>query len=224
MLKLIYLKIKRGIYNIVAFFGWKYNLKMYDKDFFLSNQEEGLKIYEWFVPLLHNIFKFQSIVDFGCATGSSLFYALKQGVSDVLGIEGSPEAFSNLLIDKKYIIQHDLREPLKVDRKYDIALSIEVAEHINKKYTDIYLESMCNSSDLIIFTGATPNQGGKCHINEQSHEWWIQKFREHSFGLDEKMTGLLKRKIKENIKAGKFTAFWLVPNIMVFRRERENNI
>ncbi len=219
MLKLIYYKIKRKIYNVVAFFGWKYNLRIYNKDFFLSNQKEGLKIAEWFISLLQDIFEFQSLIDLGCATGHYLFYALKEGVSDVLGVEGSPAAFSNLLVDKKYIIQHDLRKPLNLNRKYDIALSIEVAEHIDKKYSDVYLKSMCDCSDLIIFTAATPNQGGKCHVNEQPHKWWIEKFKKHSFRFDKKMTDLLRRKIKENAEAGKFIVFWLEPNIMVFCRE-----
>ena len=214
MWKLICHKIKRRIYNLFAFSGWEYNLKIYDKDFFFSNQKEGLKMAKWFIPLLYNIFGFRSLIDLGCATGHYLFYSLKEGVSDILGIEGSPVAFSNLLVDEKYIVQHDLRRPLILDRKYDIALSIDVAEHIDKKYFDIYLKSVCDSSDLIIFSAAIPNEGGLYHVNEQSHEWWILRFKKYFFRFNKKMVDLIEQKMEENAIFG--------PNIMVFQRIKNN--
>lgn len=45
--------------------------------------------------------------------------------------------------------------------------SLEVAEHIDEKYAQNFIELLTLTSDIILFSAAIPNQGGLEHINEQ---------------------------------------------------------
>ena len=39
-----------------------------------------------------------------------------------------------------------------------------------------FVEDLTKLSDIILFSGAIPGQGGTNHVNEQWHSYWIEKF------------------------------------------------
>jgi hypothetical protein len=58
-------------------------------------------------------------------------------------------------------------------------MSIEVAEHIEHKFVNIYIDNMiCFSPKLIMMTAAIPGQGGQFHVNEQESDYWDALFLE----------------------------------------------
>ena len=215
----LYLSIKNKLYNLTTYFGNRYNLTVYDGDFFDSNQEEGLSMTIWSVPLFQKIFNFKSLIDVGSATGHYLKTCIDAGVDDVMGLEGSPEAFKKLIVDKKYVIMHDFRDPYTFHRKWDLAISIEVAEHIDGIYADNYVKILTDSSDTVLLTAAPPGQGGTAHVNEQPQEWWIARFSTFGFAYDKATTRQVKEGIEEAEEKGFGVAPWLKPNVMVFRRK-----
>lgn len=88
----------------------------------------------------------------------------------------------NLLLIKKYI-DHDLRKPFFFG-KWDLAICLEVGEHLEEMYADTLVESISNSSrEWILFGAAIPGQGGKNHFNEQYQSYWLEKFRKRGFDL-----------------------------------------
>lgn len=214
----LYLSIKNKVYNLTTHFGNRYSLSVYSEDFFDSNQEEGLSMTVWSVPLFQEVFKFKSLMDVGCATGHYLKTCIDAGITDVLGLEGSPEAMKKLMVDKKYVVMHDFRDPYTFDRKWDLAISIEVAEHIDGIYSDNYVKILTDSSDTVLITAAPPGQGGTAHVNEQPQEWWIAKFKTFGFVYDKESTDKVKNGIAEAEKKGLGVAPWLAPNLMVFRK------
>ncbi len=55
----------------------------------------------------------------------------------------------------------------------------EVAEHLPESAADTLVETIVrHAKELILFSAATPGQGGYRHINEQPHEYWEKKFLE----------------------------------------------
>lgn len=219
MKQLFYL-IRKKVYNLSTYFGYKYNLNIYDEKFFITNREEGLKMGEWFIPLLKGVFNLKSLIDVGCGTGHYLYHCIKNNIYDVFGLEGSQNAWPLLLVDKKLIKLHDLRKPIFLNKKWDLALSIEVAEHIDKRFVNNYLNILCNHADTIVLTAAPPKQGGTAHVNERPKDWWINKFAKNNYYYNEDLTVKLKEGIKHAKNNGKFVTFWFEPNIMVFNKNK----
>lgn len=137
----------------------------------------------WRVPIMAdaviNVFRPQTVIDIGCATGDILRGLQEKGVW-VIGIEGSKEAREFMEIDR--VVYQDIRKPLEcVPRQYDLAMSLEVAEHIEEEYAEQYVKNLCALSNQILLTAAPPGQGGHGHVNCQPKEYWVDKFKEQGF-------------------------------------------
>ncbi len=153
-------------------------------DYFFSKQEKGSYISARFiVPLVLEIVEIKSVVDFGCGLGTWLKVWQENNVSDILGLDGDYVDREKLYIDKKYFQAHNLAEKLKLNKKYDLALSLEVAEHIEKEKADIFVQNLTSVSDMILFSAAIPGQADKKigHVNEKWPEYWQEKFRKFGF-------------------------------------------
>ncbi len=99
-------------------------------------------------------------------------------------------------------------------RPYDLAMSLEVAEHVPPFLADEFVNFMCATSDRILLTAAPPGQGGYGHVNEQSQSYWIEKFEKRGLALDANTTELLARRLR-----GREVSHFLHQNLMCFSRE-----
>lgn len=188
--------------------------RTYDEAFYEQNLAEGLLHAEWFVPLLTKIFRPESVLDLGCGRGHFVSALRTWGVN-AWGIEGAQAA-----IVSPYISAHDLRKPialLHLDR-FDLALSIEVAEHIEKEYADVFVDTLVTASDHVVMTAAPPGQGGTMHVNEQPPIYWLQKFTERGYEVDLAAQSKLLAGISKAREDGHHVAAWWETNLLVFRR------
>lgn len=83
----------------------------------------------------------------------------------------------------------DLRLPLPEMRRgqfTDLALCLEVAEHLKPEFADTLIDTLTSITKRIVFSAATPGQGGLHHYNEQPMEYWLEKFDVRGFALAEK--------------------------------------
>ena len=132
----------------------------------------------------------QTILDVGCGTGISLGYFLQKSI-DAIGIENSRLAISKSPASEK-IIWHNLKKELNLKRKFDLVWSFEVIEHIHPRFESIFLNTLVRHSDRIIISAATPGQGGHGHFNEQLPEYWVKRFLDLRYKLNENMTECLR--------------------------------
>ena len=135
------------------------------------------------VPKLIDLFSPQSVVDFGCGIGTFLNIFIREGVTDVLGLDG-PWVNRNLLkenISENKFKAVNLENPISLDKKYDLAISLEVAEHLDEAKAPVMVDNLVHASDLIVFSAAIPYQGGQNHINEQWPAYWIKLFAQHGY-------------------------------------------
>ncbi len=133
------------------------------------------------VPFLLNLFHPTSIIDVGCGTGTWLKIFLENGIVDVKGIEGYHLNPNSLLIPRELVELKDLEEPFTLERKFDMLISLEVAEHLHEKTANQFVNSLTQLSDIIVFSAAVPFQGGQNHVNEQWQTYWIEKFEVKDF-------------------------------------------
>jgi hypothetical protein len=92
---------------------------------------------------------------------------------------------------------------------------MEVAEHLPASCAERYLDLLCGAGDRIIFTAATPGQGGSDHVNEQPHEYWISKFVARGFSHEVEASNEASKQWEA---AGIATWYWR--NVMIFARQR----
>lgn len=123
-----------------------------------------------------------SIIDIGCgsATWASAF-AARFPDAVVCGVDGPYVDHNTLEIDSSNFRVHDLSHPLPAVRRYGLAISLEVAEHLPSESAPDLIHSLINHSDHILFSAAPPGQGGEFHINEQPLEYWRDLFRKHGY-------------------------------------------
>lgn len=138
---------------------------------------------EQVLPVLFSIFKPKSILDVGCGLGNWIEVAKKMGVEEVVGVDGSYVNRTLLKIDDKEFIEKDLTKPFDLNTKFDLAICLEVAEHLPETSSDTLIQSIVAHTDVVMFSAAIPGQGGQNHINEQWPTYWQELFQKYDYDM-----------------------------------------
>jgi hypothetical protein len=180
----------------------------YDGEFYRLNDASAAASASVLVPLVVADLHPSSVVDFGCGDGVWLSAFQKLGVTDLLGLDGAHVDLGRLQVARECFSVVDLEEPAPTSRPYDLALSLEVAEHVSPAAGTRLVEALCRSSRKVLFSGAVPGQGGTHHINEQWVDYWVAQFSQSGFvALD-----VYRPKIAYDLRV----AWWYRQNLMLF--------
>lgn len=133
------------------------------------------------VPFLVSQFRPQSVVDVGCGTGTWAAEFRRQGVPEVMGIDGAYVDKSQLRIPESSFLSKDLERPLPLIRTFDLAISMEVAEHLSPGRASSFVEDLISLAPVVVFSAAVPMQGGAHHVNEQWGSYWHSLFTRNGF-------------------------------------------
>src|SRR5262249_14104781 len=79
------------------------------------------------------------------------------------------------------IVVADISKPLDCERRFDLAICLEVAEHLPSDCAADLVTNLCNAADVVLFSAATPGQGGTRHINEQRPSYWSHLFSRNGY-------------------------------------------
>ena len=148
-----------------------------------DTQVHNLQAPKEIVPILIKMFSPKSVVDVGCGLGTFLRVFKENGITNILGIDG-PWVDKTLLfenISPVFFLETNLNEELHLAKKFDMALCLEVAEHLHKDNANNIVSTLTNLSDVIVFSAAIPSQGGQNHINEQWPTYWLNLFSQHGY-------------------------------------------
>lgn len=152
-------------------------------------------------------------VDLGCGSGHFVA-ALRAAGIRAEGYEYSAQLRRTAARELGVTIHpFDLADP-PVMPQVDLALSIEVAEHLQPLMGDTLVRLLTTSAPTVWFTAARPHQGGAGHVNEQPAEYWISRFKKYGYEFDQSFTEQLRPRIgTETVKAP-----WLAENLLIFRQ------
>jgi SAM-dependent methyltransferase len=156
----------------------------------------------------------ESLLDVGCGTGTWLRAAIDLGVSTVFGVDGVVVALEDLHVAKTKIEYLNLSRPFNLGRRFDVALCLEVAEHLPESSSDSLISSIIIHSDLILFSAACPGQPGQHHVNCQWPIFWQSIFNKHGFACDDS--------VRWQIWDDSRIPSWYRQNIFWARRDSEN--
>jgi hypothetical protein len=129
-------------------------------------------------PIIINLLKPKSVLDVWCGIGYRWVHFLKHNIEYVWCDQDFIDK-KDLVIPEANFFYHNLEKPLSLDKKFDLVMSLEVWEHIDKKYAQQYVESLVNHWDIILFSAATPWQEWVFHINEQFPDYRSKIFQNH---------------------------------------------
>lgn len=130
------------------------------------------------LPPLVEQFAARSVVEIGCGHGHWAQVASENGVADLLAIDGPWNDREQLLVDRPSYREVNLGQPLALERRYDLAICLEVAEHVAADSAATLVRSLVDAAPVVLFGAAIPLQGGHGHINEQWPSYWRALFAE----------------------------------------------
>ncbi len=157
-------------------------MKKYEQPFYEKWHDKKVHAAEVIFDLLLGILPpVNSAVDVGCGIGTFLSVLKKRGVTDIAGIDGPWVSSEKLCIPTGDFRRHNLEELTSLERRYDLAISLEVAEHLAPESATRFVKMLTGASDFVLFSAAIPFQGGMHHVNEQWPAYWALKFRAEGF-------------------------------------------
>lgn len=186
-----------------------YNAQYYEKLRRTAGQSADVvvpMVYEWFRPT--------SVIDVGCGKGSWLKRFRDLGVGRLCGIDG-PWLKNEVEGDLEGIelVFQDLNNDLKIEGDFDVALCLEVAEHLDTNEAERLVRNLTTLAPVVIFSAAIPDQGGRGHVNEKWQSWWKALF--------DKMGYRTLDPIRPRIWQNAQVAYYYAQNILVYVRSEE---
>ena len=144
------------------------------------------------ISIVQTIVTVQSVVDIGCARGTWLREWQAQGVNDIVGVDGEYVDRDKLEISPRCFVTHDLAAHYDLQRRFDLAQSLEVAEHLPGARAASFVADLVSHAPVVLFSAAPPGQGGENHLNEQSYDYWRALFLRHDYVPIDCLCPLLK--------------------------------
>ena len=157
----------------------------YDPSFYDTYRGESHRSAAAFADLLVAELGPSSVLDVGCGLGTWLRAFLDAGVETVVGVDGDYVDRSRLQIPADRFVARDLTRPLdlpaRLPQAFDLALSMEVGEHLPDAASRTLVRSLTDRAPVVLFSAAIPHQGGTDHVNEQWPRYWAGRFAEAGF-------------------------------------------
>ena len=155
---------------------------LYSHDFYGEQAPGSARSAEVVLPLVFELLRPTSLIDVGCGVGTWARTAMDLGVGRVVGVDGSYAAAAGLRIPADSFVAADLATaaPTFAER-FDLAISLEVAEHLPPARSDAFVGELCGLADVVLFSAAIPGQLGTDHINLQLQSAWANRFRTQGY-------------------------------------------
>jgi SAM-dependent methyltransferase len=182
----------------------------YTKEYYQALREGARKSAEAIVPLVMGLLHPRSVIDVGCGDGTWLSVFRQFGAREILGIDREYVTGEILEVPEKEFLSHDLRLPLWMDRKFDLVVSLEVAEHLPGEHAETYVDSLTRLGPAVLFSAAVPYQGGTEHVNEQWPDYWVELFGRKGF--------VVLDPIRKQIWGHAGIDWWYSQNILMFMK------
>lgn len=191
------------------------DMKKYNKDFYESRREGSRRSAEEIVPIIMEMVRPESVIDVGCGVGTWLSVFRDMGIEDIFGVDGEWVEIEMLQIPQERFLSFDLKRPLIINRSFDLAVSLEVAEHLPEESAEPFVDSLVRLAQVVLFSAAIPLQVGKGHLNEQWPDYWADHFERRGYLV----VDAIRKKIWQNDDVD----YWYAQNILIFVKEDSIN-
>lgn len=155
-----------------------------------------------------------SMLDVGCGIGTWLAAASEFGCQVIHGLDGTVADQSQLVVSRNQLESIDFEGDWSVGNKFDLIISMEVAEHLTAAAADRLIRNMCESTDQVLFSAAIPRQPGQHHINCQWPSAWQAIFNKYGFQCSDQ--------IRWKLWSNELVESWYRQNVFFASRARKD--
>lgn len=156
---------------------------LYDHAFYENRDKSTRASADRISSIVCNLVKINSVCDVGCGVGTWLAAFASRGAKEICGLDGDWVDQAKLVIPATDFLRADLSNPPSLSRTFDLAMSLEVAEHIPETKAEQFVNFLTSLAPVVMFSAAIPGQGGIGHINERWLNYWIKLFNDCGFVL-----------------------------------------
>lgn len=153
----------------------------YDATFFAHQRHGSRATAEVVLPWLLAWTGARTLVDVGCGAGTWVAVAHRLGIEAGIGIDGAHVPVTVREVGRSAFLVADLAAPLRLAASFDVALCLEVAEHLPPTRADGLVADLVALAPVVLFSAAAPGQGGIGHVHEAWPEAWARRFAAHRF-------------------------------------------
>lgn len=160
----------------------------YNRKYYEYSQSHNSFCYSKFAGTLCEIYHPKTVIELGCGNGGVSLEFQKLGC-DVYAFDYSKDAVA-MAMEKgvKNVQRFNICGVDLLPKEGDLAVCMEVAEHIPAKFARHLCEVLARSANVVVMSAAPPGQGGHLHVNEQPKEYWIELMK--SVGMEFHQTGI----------------------------------
>jgi len=123
----------------------------------------------------------KSACDFGCGEAKWLRAARDLGATRIRGYDIPEIPLASRGLTEDEFVAADLTKPISIESKFDLAISLEVGEHLPFSAAPTFVRSITGAADWVLFGASPPYQGGMGHVNENWMEYWAKLFRQAGY-------------------------------------------
>ncbi|NEQ79577.1 MAG: class I SAM-dependent methyltransferase [Moorea sp. SIO2I5] len=165
-----------------------YNSEYFTSEIFDTN-------YQAIASTIVKTYQPKRVAEFGCGPGHLTRELARLGV-EVTAVDGYSEPdFSESSIEFHKL---DLNDEVAIanrfsNHNFDLAISLEVAEHLEPETSPILISWMTSVAPIVVFSAAVPSQSGHGHINLHSRDYWHRLFTKHNFVVADRIREKLRQ-------------------------------
>jgi len=156
---------------------------LYNEAFYAGQVGGSLRSARAYIAHLFALWRPESVIDIGCGRGAWLAACGERGVKRLTGLDGDWVSQEMMLDPTIAFRRTNLQEEIPAGEHYDLAISLEVAEHLPHASSDGFVRTLVVHSGAIVFSAAYVSQPGRNHINTQPHSFWANKFLSQGYLL-----------------------------------------
>lgn len=156
---------------------------MYDNFFYKQHELGAIKSAKRYAEICTRYYRPKSVIDIGCGRGAWLTAFKQTGATRLTGVDGSWNSQNDMMDQSIEFHARNLDQSIDFDGQYDLAICVEVAEHLGKSKSYQLVEELVKLAPVIIFGAAFIRQGGQGHINEDYHHNWANLFAVLNFDV-----------------------------------------